>query len=153
QVILAERHEIPVVQVSYEFNGGYGTDPDGKDGVADFAMDLLDEGAAGVGSLEFANRAEALGASVGAGASQDGGTAYPPARKENLDPSRALFAAMVRRPNFAPAEIERIRATWIAGIRQQKAQPAGMAMRVLPALLYGETHPYGAPGSGTEASI
>ncbi|WP_202843647.1 M16 family metallopeptidase [Luteimonas saliphila] len=153
RVILAERHEIPVVQVSYEFNGGYGSDPDGKDGVADFAMELLDEGAAGIGSLVFASRAEALGASLGAGASQDGGNAYLSALKENLDPSLALFADMVRRPNFDPAEIERVRATWIAGIRQQKAQPAGMAMRVLPALLYGQTHPYGAPGSGTEASI
>ncbi|TYT26263.1 insulinase family protein [Luteimonas viscosa] len=153
RVILAERHEIPVVQVSYEFNGGYASDPAGKEGVADFSMDLLDEGAAGIGSLEFASRAEALGASLGAGASQDGGNAYLSALKENLDPSLALFADMVRRPNYDPAEIERIRATWIAGIRQQKAQPAGMAMRVLPALLYGETHPYGAPGSGTEASI
>ena len=43
-VILAERHEIPVVQVSYEFNGGYASDPAGKEGVADFSMDLLDEG-------------------------------------------------------------------------------------------------------------
>ncbi|WP_298576748.1 pitrilysin family protein [uncultured Luteimonas sp.] len=153
QVVLAERHDIPVVQLSYEFHGGYSSDPDGSEGVADFAMDLLDEGAAGIGSLEFANRAEALGASLGAGASQDGGNAWLSALKENLDPSLALFADMVRRPNYDQAEIDRVQATWIAGIRQQKAQPAGMAMRVLPALLYGASHPYGAPGSGTEASI
>lgn len=152
-VILAERHEIPVVQLSYEFHGGHSSDPEGGAGTADFALDLLDEGAAGIGALEFANRAEALGASLGAGAAQDGGNAYLSALKEHLDPSLALFADMLRRPNYDPAEIERIRATWIAGIRQQKAQPAGMAMRVLPALLYGETHPYGPPGSGTEASI
>ncbi|TWG93653.1 putative Zn-dependent peptidase [Luteimonas sp. J16] len=60
---------------------------------------------------------------------------------------------MVRRPNFDPDEIERVRATWIAGIRQQKARPAGMAGRVLPALLYGAGHPYGRVGSGTEESI
>ncbi len=153
RVVLAERHDIPVVQLSYEFHGGYSSDPAGREGVADFAMGLLDEGAAGVSSLEFANRAEALGASLGAGASQDGGNAWLSALKENLDPSLALFADMLRRPDFDQAEIDRIQATWIAGIRQQKAQPAGMAMRVLPALLYGAEHPYGAPGSGTEASI
>ncbi len=152
-VILAERHEIPVVQLSYLFNGGHATDPDGHAGVSDFAMSLLDEGAAGLGPLEFANRAEALGATLGAGASLDGSTAWLSALKENLDPSLALFADMVRRPDFAPAEIERVRATWIAGIRQQKARPAGMAGRVLPALLYGADHPYGSPGGGTEASI
>ncbi|MGJ4730937.1 M16 family metallopeptidase [Luteimonas sp. SDU101] len=153
RVVLAERHDIPVVQFSYEFHGGYSSDPAGKAGLADFSMDLLDEGAAGVGALDFADRAEALGAAFGAGASQDGGNAWLSALKENLDPSLALFADMVRRPDFDPAEIARIQATWIAGIRQQKAQPAGAAMRVLPALLYGADHPYGAPGSGTEASI
>ncbi|TWT19289.1 insulinase family protein [Luteimonas marina] len=154
-VILAERHDIPVVQFSYEFNGGYSSDPAGKGGVASFAMGLLDEGAAGVGSLAFADKAEALGANLGAGAALDGGNAYLSALKENLDPSLALFADMLRRPDFDQAEIDRIKATWIAGIRQQKAQPSGMAMRVLPALLYGAAHPYGAPasGSGDEASI
>src|SRR5690606_35470129 len=120
---------------------GHSSDPAGKEGLADFAMDLLDEGAAGVGSLEFANRAEALGASLGAGASVDGANAWLSSLKEHLDPSLALFADMLRRPDFSPAEIERIKATWIAGIAQQKAQPAGAAMRVMPTLLYGADHP------------
>ena len=153
RVVLAERHEIPVVQFSYEFHGGYSSDPAGKEGRADFAMDLLDEGAAGLASLEFANRAEALGASLGSAAALDGGNAWLSALKEHLDPSLALFADMVRRPNYDPADIARIRASWIAGIGQQKARPAGAAMRVLPGLLYGAGHPYSAPGSGTEASI
>ena len=154
-LILAERHDIPVVQVSYEFAGGYSSDRAGKTGLASFAMGILDEGAGGVGSLEFANKAEALGASLGAGASLDGGNAYLSALKENLDPSLALFADMLRRPNFDQAEIDRIKATWIAGIQQEKAQPAALAARIAPGLLYGAGHPYAAPstGSGDEASI
>ncbi|MEP6634694.1 MAG: pitrilysin family protein, partial [Luteimonas sp.] len=52
-------------------------------------------------------------------------------------------------------EIDRIKATWIAGIAQEKAQPNAAALRVLPPLLYGAGHPYAIPfsGSGTEASI
>ena len=153
QVVLAERHDVPVVQLSYEFHGGYSSDPSHQAGLADLAMDLLDEGAGGIDALEFANRAEALGASLGASASQDGASAWLSALKDRLDPSLALFADMVRRPHYDPVEIERIRASWIAGIRQQKARPAGMAMRVLPGLLYGQDHPYGAPASGTEAAI
>ena len=153
QVVLAERHDVPVVQLSYEFHGGYSSDPSHQAGLADLAMDLLDEGAGGIDALEFANRAEALGASLGASASQDGASAWLSALKDQLDPSLALFADMVRRPHYDPVEIERIRASWIAGIRQQKARPAGMAMRVLPGLLYGQGHPYGAPASGTEAAI
>ncbi|MCR6663975.1 MAG: insulinase family protein [Luteimonas sp.] len=154
-VILAERPEIPVVQFSYEFSGGYSTDARGKPGLANFAMGLLDEGAGGVGSLEFANKAEALGANLASGASLDGGNAYLSALKENLDPSLALFADMVRRPNFDQAEIDRVKASWIAGIAQEKARPQGLAARIAPALLFGASHPYGAPstGSGTEAAI
>ncbi|KAF1712192.1 peptidase M16 [Pseudoxanthomonas kalamensis DSM 18571] len=155
QLILAERHDIPVVQLSYEFKGGYSSDPAAMPGVASFATGLLDEGAAGVGSLAFADKADALGARLGAGAALDGSNAFLSALKENLDDSLGLFADMLRRPNFDPAEIERIRASWIAGIHQEKAQPQGIAYRVLPALLYGKGHAYSAPatGSGTEASI
>jgi predicted Zn-dependent peptidase len=118
-------------------------------------MGMLDEGAGNLDALAFGNRAEALGANVGASASLDGGSAYLSALKEKLDPSVALFADMVRRPRFEQKEIDRVRATWIAGIAQEKARPNGAALRVLPPLLYGAGHPYSIPfsGSGTEASI
>jgi predicted Zn-dependent peptidase len=155
RVILARRHDVPVVQMSYEFPGGYTADQGRKLGTANFAMGMLDEGAGELGSLAFANRAESLGANLGAGASLDGSNAYLSALKENLDPSLALFADMLRRPQFAPAEIDRIKASWIAGIAQEKARPNIAALRVLPALLYGQGHAYAMPatGTGTEASI
>jgi predicted Zn-dependent peptidase len=155
EVILAERHDIPVVQMSYEFAGGSATDAKDDLGAASFAMGMLDEGAGDLDSLAFGDRAESLGASLGAGASLDGSNAYLSALKENLDPSVALFATMLREPRFDQKEIDRVKATWIAGIGQEKARPNGAAMRVLPPLLYGEGHPYAIPfsGTGTEASI
>ncbi|KAF1716728.1 peptidase M16 [Pseudoxanthomonas yeongjuensis] len=154
-VVLAERHDIPVVQVSYEFNGGYSADAGHKLGTSSFAMGMLDEGAGDLDSLAFGNRAESLGANLSAGASLDGSNAYLSALKENLDPSLALYAQMLRHPRFEQKEIDRIKASWIAGIGQEKAQPNGAALRVLPPLLYGVGHPYAMPfsGSGTEASI
>ena len=154
-VILAERHDIPVVQMSYEFNGGYTSDVGHKLGTSSFAMGMLDEGAGDLDSLAFANRAESLGANLAAGSSLDGSNAYLSALKEQLEPSLALYAQMLRQPRFTDSEVERIKASWIAGIGQEKAQPQGAGMRVLPPLLYGAGHPYAIPfsGSGTEASI
>ncbi|WP_133478460.1 M16 family metallopeptidase [Cognatilysobacter segetis] len=154
-VVLAERHEVPVVQMSYQFNGGYATDVGGKPGTAAFAMSMLDEGAGARDSLAFADAAERLGANIGVGASLDGSSAYLSALTENLDASLALYADMLRRPRFDAAEIDRVRATRIAGIKQEKANPNSVAMRVLPALLYTADHPYAAPmtGTGTEASL
>ncbi|MEN5208674.1 pitrilysin family protein [Stenotrophomonas terrae] len=155
KVVLAERHDIPVVQFSYEFPGGFTADQGRKSGTANFTMGMLDEGAGQLGSLAFADAVERLGASVNAGASLDGSSVYLSALKENLAPSLALYADVVRAPRFDQNEIDRIKATWIAGIQQEKAQPNAVAMRVLPPLLYGAGHPYAIPftGSGNEAAI
>jgi len=155
EVILARRDAVPVVQFSYEFKGGFAADQGRKLGTSSFTMGMLDEGAGTLDALGFADRAESLGAALGAGASLDGGNAYLSALKDNLDPSLALFADMLQRPRFEQKEIERVRATWLAGIAQEKARPNGAAQRVLPPLLYGAGHPYAIPfsGSGNEASI
>ena len=155
KVILAERHDIPVVQFSYEFAGGFTADQGRKPGTANFTMGMLDEGAGKLGSLAFADAADALGARLDAGASLDGANVYLSALKENLAPSLALYADVLRAPRFDQGEIDRIKATWIAGIKQEKVQPNAVAMRVLPPLLYGKGHPYAIPftGSGDEAAI
>jgi predicted Zn-dependent peptidase len=144
-----------VVQVSYEFGGGYASDAKDRLGAASFAMGMLDEGEGDLDALAFAERAQALGARLGANADLDGSGAYVSALKEKLDPSLQLFADMLRKPNFAQADIDRVKATWLAGIAQEKARPNGAATRVLPPLLYGAGHPYAIPlsGTGTEASI
>jgi zinc protease len=155
QVILAERHDIPVVQMSYQFRGGYAADPAGKQGIASFSNSLLDEGAGDLDALAFADRAETLGANLGTGAALDNSSAYLSALRENLDPSVALFADMLRKPRFNQADIDRVKGQWIASIKQEKAQPNGLASRVLPGLMYPAGHPYATPmsGNGTEASI
>ncbi len=157
RVILAERHEVPVVQFQLLLDGGYKADAldHAKLGTSSFAMSMLDDGAADYSALEFAAAAESLGANLGADASLDGASASLSALKEKLDPSLALFADMLREPSFDPAEIDRIKASWIAGIKQEKARPNAAALRVLPPLLTGEGHAYAMPfsGSGTEKSI
>lgn len=155
QVILAERHDIPVVQFSYEFPGGFTADQGRKSGTANFTMDLMGEGAGKLGALAFADAADMLGASMGASASLDSASVYLSALKENLAPSLALYADMLRTPRFDQGEIDRVKATWIAGIQQEKVNPNAVAMRVLPPLLYGKGHPYAIPftGSGREADI
>ena len=154
-VILAERHDIPVVQMDYQFAGGFSADPADRPGIANFTASLLDEGAGGLDALGFASRKEELGAQLDAGASLDSNGASLSALKKNLEPSVALLADMLRRPRFDQAEIDRVKGQWIAGIKQEQVQPSGIALRVLPSLMFGAGHPYGKPlsGTGTEAAI
>ncbi|HVK51623.1 MAG TPA: pitrilysin family protein [Pseudoxanthomonas sp.] len=155
QVVLAERHETPVVQLSVEFPGGYSADLGKKLGTASFTMQMLDEGAGDYSALQFAARKEALGAELTTGANLDLSSVGLSALSDKLPDSLDLLADVLRRPSFDDAEIERVRATWIAGIKQEKARPQTAALRVMPPLLYGQGHPYAIPftGSGTEASI
>lgn len=155
QVVLAERHETPVVQLSMEFPGGYTADVGKKLGTASFTMQMLDEGAGDYSALQFAARQEALGAELTTGAGLDTASVGLSALSDKLPDSLDLLADVLRRPSFDDAEIERVRATWIAGIKQEKARPQTAALRVMPPLLYGQGHPYAIPftGSGTEASI
>jgi zinc protease len=118
-------------------------------------MAMLDEGAGRYDALGLAERADALGANLGAGAALDGANVYLSALKDKLEPSLDLFADVIRRPTFAEKEIERVRATWIANIAQEKTRPNSLALRLLPPLLYGAGHDYAMPfsGTGSEASI
>jgi zinc protease len=155
EVVLAERHTIPVVQLQLQFDAGYASDQGRKLGTASFAMAMLDEGTETLDSVEIARRGERLGARIGAGSGLDSSAVSLNALDSQLEPSLALFADVVRNPAFRPADVERIRGQWLADIAQEKTQPTGIALRTLPPLLYGDNHAYGIPftGSGTEASI
>ncbi|HET9033237.1 MAG TPA: pitrilysin family protein [Dokdonella sp.] len=155
EIVLAERHTIPVVQMQLQFDAGYASDQGRKLGTSSFAMALLDEGTLTLDSVEIARRSELLGAYIRAGSGLDASSVSLNALDSKLEPSLALFADVVRNPAFREADIERIRGQWLADIAQEKTQPTGIALRTLPPLLYGARHAYGIPftGSGTEASI
>ncbi|HRG17345.1 MAG TPA: pitrilysin family protein, partial [Pseudomonadota bacterium] len=155
EVVLAERHEVPVVQLRMIFDAGYAADQGRKLGTASFAMNMLDEGTQTRDATAIAMRSEELGAQIGVYNSLDVSGATLSALKSELRGSLELFADVVRRPKFEGAEIDRVKGQWLAQIAQEKTSPNALGMRVLPPLLYGEGHAYAIPltGSGTEASI
>ncbi len=155
EVVLAERHTIPVVNLSLQFDAGYASDAGIKPGTASFTTAMLDEGTASLDSVEIARRRDRLGMNLSTGCGLDSCSAGASILKSQAGPSLALLADIVRHPAFNAADIERIRAQWLAGIAQEKTQPTGLALRTLPPLLYGAGHPYAIPftGTGTEAAI
>ena len=156
-VVLAERHAVPVIEVSIQFDAGYAADAvsGGKLGGASFTGAMLDEGTARRSALEIAEQLESLGATLGAGSTLDTTGLAMSALKENFRPSLDIMADVLRNPAFENDEIEKLRARWLAAIEQEKASPVQLALRVLPPEIYGDGHAYGVPftGSGTTASI
>lgn len=155
EVVLAERHTIPVVHFDVLFDSGYAADQSRKLGTGSFTASMLDEGTTTLDSLAIARQRENLGAILVTGCNLDTCSASLNALKSQLDPSLQLFTDVLRNPAFRDADITRIRGQWLAGIAQEKTEPTGLALRALPPLLYGAGHAYAIPftGSGTPESI
>ncbi|WP_179478516.1 pitrilysin family protein [Rhodanobacter sp. K2T2] len=155
EVILAERHTIPVTQVELLFDSGYAADQGHKLGTASFTSTLMNESTKDLDSVEIAKRRQRLGAMTSVGCGLDTCSASLDTLNDQLQPSLTLFADIVRHPAFNNGDIERVRGQWLAGIAQEKTQPIGLALRTLPPLLYGSQHAYGIPftGTGSEAAI
>ncbi|MGA2130732.1 MAG: pitrilysin family protein [Bryobacteraceae bacterium] len=154
-VILAERHEIPVIDFDLQFDAGYASDQFASPGTASLATALLDGGTAKHTALEISEEEASLGAQLYARSSLDSTTVSLSALKVNLDRSLDLYADVILHPAFPEADFRRQQKQQVAAIQREKVTPQSMAMRVFPGLLYGAGHAYGEPftGSGTEASV
>lgn len=155
EVVYARSTTVPVTRVAVEFDAGYAADEADSLGVHSMMLTLMNEGTRTRDSNALAEARERLGAAVGVGASMDRTAASLTAVTTNLDPSLVLLSDIVRNPAFAPAEVERLRAQRLAGLANERTQPAALAARALPPLIYGEDSPYGRPfnGSGTPETI
>jgi predicted Zn-dependent peptidase len=149
ELVYARRTAVPVTRVSVSFDAGNAADPKSALGTEALALSLLDEGTKTRNSIQIAEEQERLGASIGAGASMDRTTVGLSALTPNLAPSLDLLADIIRNPAFDPAEVERLRAQQLARIADEMTQPQGLALRTLPAALFGPGHPYGIPFTGT----
>jgi predicted Zn-dependent peptidase len=153
KVNYAQRTAVPVTQVGLVFDAGYAADVPGTRGLQNFTMSMLDEGAAGMNSQQIAEEKERLGAVIAAGGDADRSTVTLSALSANLAPSLDLLADIVERPTFETAEVERVRTQLLTAIAQAQKNPQGIASRILPVLLYGETHPYGTTGLGDPEAV
>jgi len=155
RVLQVQRGDLPVVSVSLQFDAGYSADPQDQLGAAGLMSAMLDEGTENYDALEFAARAEELGAVISSGSSLDTSSIGLSALSVNLEDSLELLKEAILNPSFDESELERLRSNWLDQIAREKTEPYSLALRNLPPLLYGDNHPYGIPftGSGTEESI
>jgi zinc protease len=155
KVALAKRSAVPVVRLQLVLDGGYAADDPAKPGVASMAARMLTEGTTTRSALQVADDLAALGVNLNAGADLDVIRVSMSSLKDKLDQALGIYSDVVLRPAFTKADLDRVRQIQLADIQQEKVQPFGMALRVLPILLYGTDHAYGQPltGTGTEASV
>jgi zinc protease len=155
KVILAERHEVPLVNFTLASDAGFASDALTSPGTANLAMQVLTDGTRTRNALQVSDDLEALGAVIRGYSNLDLSFVSLSALTAKLDASLDLFADVVLRPSYPENEVKREQRLTIAGIEREQNSPSMVALRVLPELLYGPGHPYGNPltGSGTKQSV
>ncbi|MFL5194237.1 MAG: M16 family metallopeptidase, partial [Microvirga sp.] len=147
-----ESDVVPLIAVSFIFEGGSAHDPADKPGVAQMLARLLDEGAGEYDSDAFQERlaAHAIELSFNAGNDALGGSLKTLVK--HADEAFELLRLALAEPRFDQDSIERVRAQTIAGLKYQQNDPGVMATRRFFEEGFAG-HPYGRPTSGTPESV
>lgn len=155
RLLVAERHEIPVVNFWLDLDAGFAADHFTSPGIARLTSSLLTCGTAKRTALEISDELQTLGAQLTSGCNLDTSTVFLSALKITLDEALDLYADVILNPVFPESDFVRQQQLQLAAIANEKVTPLQMALRALPPLLFGSNHAYGVPltGSGTEESV
>ncbi len=142
----------PIINLRFTFRGGAALDPAGKEGLANFASSMLDEGAGELDSKTFQQTLEDNAISLGFDAGKDNFGGHLRTLTHNRDQAFGLLQSALTRPRFDAEPLSRMRAQILIGIKQDKEDPSAIASRKLMQTLFPD-HPYGRPTDGTKDSI
>lgn len=149
RVYFVENRELPILDISIDFNAGSGMDTAEKSGHANLTLHLLNLGAGGLNEDQIATALADVGAQLGSHFDRDRASITLRTLSNQHERTQALdiYSRIIQYPAFPAPVLERERARIIAGIKEANTKPDYIAGRTLMKMLYGD-HPYGLSGSG-----
>lgn len=150
---VAEEHTQPLISLRIAFkNAGSAQDPDGKEGRAQLAAELLPEGAGSHDALTLNTLLEEHAIKLSVDADDDMLTLTLDTLSEHRDLAFALLGDILTRPRFDQDALARARRAALTGLKQSRQDPDWLLARaVSEAAFHG--HPYARDAQGTEASL
>lgn len=152
RILLAERHDVPLVAMNALLRGGAETDPEGKEGVGAFTTEMLRKGAGKRSAAEIADAVDGIGASLATGAFMETSYVTGEFLKADVDLMIGLLKDILRNPAFPDSEFVKLRSQTVDGLVAMKDDPGNVYRAYGSAYFYG-AHPYGRPIGGDEATI
>jgi zinc protease len=143
---------VPLIAMEYAFAGGATQDPADKPGVGNLVAELLDEGSGDLDSRTFHERLDRRAIELSFNATRDYFRGSLRMLKENKDEAFELLRTALTSPHFDAADVERIRAQVISGLRRETTNPTSIASRKFLEIAFGN-HPYGRQASGNLESV
>ena len=149
---LVEDRSTPVVALSFSFQGGTASEPDGQKGVTSMAAAMLTDGAGQLPSQAFRQRVQDAAVSLSFSASLDRLSGSLRTLSANRQEGFDLLALALSQPRFDPEMVEQRRAQFIANLNQSNQRPATVAARTMMATVFAG-HPYAANTEGVRDSL
>jgi len=144
---------LPLVDISLTFDAGSARDGSAP-GLASLTGSLLDQGAGGASAGEIAERLEGVGAQFGVGVSRDSSSISLRSLTDPkaLETALSVFSDVVARPDFQPADVDRLRQRTLVSIKAREESPGTLAQLAFFKQIFGD-HPYARPIAGDADSV
>jgi zinc protease len=152
KLLVEENHDLPLVRFQLALRAGAGDDTPERDGLANFATELMGRGANGRSRAELDAAFDALGTSLDVLTDYDGVTFDVTVLPEKLEAALTLVADVILRPDFTKDEAAKLRRELGAQLDELRDEDGQLARRFLTRALY-DRHPYGRTVIGTEKSL
>src|SRR3954470_10867889 len=143
---------VPLIAMEYAFKGGSAQDPADKPGTGNMVAGLLDEGAGDLDSKTYHERLDRRAIELSFSSTRDHFRGSLRMLKDNRDEAFDLLQLALTSARFDAADVERIRAQVISGLRRDTSNPSSLAGRKFLEVAYGD-HPYGRSSYGTLDSV
>ncbi|HEY1814287.1 MAG TPA: pitrilysin family protein [Kofleriaceae bacterium] len=143
EVYLVEQHDLPIVSMDLNFDGGSVTDPKAKDGLAGVCMAMLTEGTQQLDKIQYSEALADVASQINAYATDDSQGLGLATLTKHLDATFALFADTLRAPGWRPADFDRMIKRRVEALKQARGNPTQIPSRVMGPVLYGPAHPLG----------
>ena len=153
ELLIVERHELPIVTFDLIVKSGETSTPQGKEGLGSIAASLLDEGTKTRDSLQIAGEQAEIGAALAAAGELESTTVSLTTLTRHLERGLDLYADIILNPSFPEKELHRLKLQRLAQLKARADDAEQTADAVFPRLIYGLDHPYGRPDDGTPSSV
>jgi zinc protease len=149
---LVREQTVPLVSVSFAFQGGSSQDDADKSGAANLAVSALDEGAGDLDGKAFHEKLEGRAIEMGFRVSRDYFYGSLRTLNENRDEAFDLLHLALSAPRFDAEAVERMRSQQLSLLRRAATSPNDIANRNWWAAAF-PGHPYGLEGGGTQETV
>ncbi len=154
QVYFVENHDLPILDVSINFDAGSSRDQADEAGVAAITQGMLSLGAGGLSEDQIANRLADLGAVLGGDFDADRASLKlrTLSSERERTGSLELLATLLQKPDFPASVLEREKARLIASLQEAETRPENISNKAFGKALYG-SHPYALDEAVTPATV